>query len=69
MKDELVGKIIKEFAALRAKIYSNLTDTDDENKKTKGTKNCVVKGKFKAEDYLIICLKATQLDDKMNHLE
>ena len=38
MKDELVGKIIKEFAALRAKIYSNLTDTDDENKKTKGTK-------------------------------
>ena len=69
MKDELVGKIIKEFAALRAKIYSNLTDTDDENKKAKGTKNCVVKGKFKAEDSLIICLKATQLDDKINHLE
>ena len=69
MKDELVGKIMKEFAALRAKTCCNLTDTNNENKETKDTKNCVVKGKLKFEDYLIICLKATQLDGKINHFE
>ena len=48
MKDELVGKIMKEFAALRAKRYSYLTD---ENKKAKDTKKCVIKRKLKFEHY------------------
>ena len=39
MKNELVGKIKKKFAALRAKTYSYLTDNNNENKKAKGTKN------------------------------
>ena len=39
MKNELVGKIKKKFAALRAKTYSYLTDKNNENKKAKGTKN------------------------------
>ena len=37
MKDELGGKIIKEFVALRPKTYSYLT-YDKNVKKTKGTK-------------------------------
>ena len=39
MKDELGGKIRKEFVRLRAKTYSYLTDDNDENKTRKGTKN------------------------------
>ena len=37
-KDELGGKIIKEFCALRAKTYAYLMDDDSEKKKAKGTK-------------------------------
>ena len=43
MKDELEGKIIKEFVALRPKTYSYLTDDDTIHKKAKGTKQCVIK--------------------------
>ena len=35
-KDELNGKIMKEFVALRAKTYAYLTDDDSEHKKAKG---------------------------------
>ena len=38
MKDELGGKIITEFVALRPKGYSYLTDDDKNVKKAKGTK-------------------------------
>ena len=38
MKDELVGKIITEFVALRPKTYSFLTDNDKNVEKAKGTK-------------------------------
>ena len=31
MKDELVGKIKKEFVALTAKAYSSLKDNNDED--------------------------------------
>ena len=41
-KDELGGKIIKEFCALRAKTYSYLMDDDSEVKKAKRTKRCVI---------------------------
>ena len=37
-KDELGGKIMKEFCAPRAKTYAYLMDDDIENKKAKGTK-------------------------------
>ena len=37
-KNELVVKIMKEFAALRAKTYACKTDDDDEKKRAKGTK-------------------------------
>ena len=43
MKDELGGKIMTEFLALRPKTYSYLTDDCEEDKKGKGTKKCVIK--------------------------
>ena len=42
-KDELGGKIITEFVALRPKAYSYLDDDANEYKKSKGTKRCVIK--------------------------
>ena len=35
-KDQLGGKIMKEFRALRAKTYTYLTNNDSEKKKAKG---------------------------------
>ena len=42
-KDELGGKIMKEFCALRDKTYTYLMDDDSDNKKAKGVKRCLVK--------------------------
>ena len=57
MKDELGGKIITEFVALRPKTYSNLTDDCKEDKKAKGTKKCVIKRMIKFNDYKNCLLK------------
>ena len=51
MKDELGGRVITEFVALRAKTYSYLTDDCKEYKKAKGTKKCVIKRMIKFDDY------------------
>ena len=51
MKDELGGKIMTEFAALRPKTYSYLMDDGNSDKKAKGTKRCVIKRIFKFNDY------------------
>ena len=51
MKDELCGQVIKEFVRLITKTYSYLKDNNDEDKKAKGTKNCIIKRKLKFEDY------------------
>ena len=59
-KDELGGKFIIEFIALRAKAYSYLIDCYDDddydknnivNKKAKGTKKCMIKRRLKFKDY------------------
>ena len=50
MKDELGGKIMKEFISLRPKIYSCRLG-NDEPKKCKGIKKCVVKKSMRFEDY------------------
>ena len=51
MKDELGGRIIREFVALRPKTYSYLTDDCKEDKKAKGTKKCLIKRMIKFDDY------------------
>ena len=51
MKDELGGKIMTEFLALRPKTYSYLTSDCKEDKKAKGTKKCVIKRRLKFNDY------------------
>ena len=68
MKDELGGQIMKEFVGLRAKTYSCLKDNNDKDKKTKGTKKCVIKRKLIFQDYKN-CLEATKIQNKINHLE
>ena len=50
MKDELGGKIMKEFISLRPKMYSYRVGSD-EPKKCKGIKKCVVKKTIRFEDY------------------
>ena len=50
-KDELGGKIIKEFCALRAKTYTYLMDDDSELKKAKGVRRCVIKRRLMFENY------------------
>ena len=50
-KDELGGRIMKEFCALRAKTYSYLMDDNSEVKKSKGTKKCVIKRRLMFENY------------------
>ena len=51
MKDELEGKIMTEFAALRPKSYSYLMDDGNNDQKAKGTKKCVIKRRLKFNDY------------------
>ena len=50
MKDQLDGKIMKEFRSLRPKMYSYRVE-ESEPKKCKGIKKCVVKKKITFEDY------------------
>ena len=68
MKDELGEKVIVKFVGLRAKTYSYLIDDGSQDKKSKSTKKCVIKIKFKFQNYRN-CLQATQLKNKMNYLE
>ena len=51
LKDELGGKIMKEFVTLRPKTYSYLLDEDSEHKKAKGTKKYVIQRRLKFNDY------------------
>ena len=51
MKDELRGEIMTEFAALRSKAYSYLIWDGNSDKKAKGTKKCVIKGRLRFNDY------------------
>ena len=65
--DELGGQIMKEFVGLRAKTYGYLQDNNDEDKKVKGTKMCVIKRKLKFEDYKNR-LEAAQTVDSLKEL-
>ena len=43
MKDKIGGKFVKEFVLLKEKTYSYLKGNNGEDKKAKGTNNCVKK--------------------------
>ena len=51
-KDELRGKIITEFVALRPKAYAYLDDYGNDHKKAKGRKKCVIKQKLMFQNYI-----------------
>ena len=57
MKDKSRGRIITEFVALRPETFSYLTDNFKEDKKAKGTKNCVIGRMIKFNDYKNCLLK------------
>ena len=50
------------------KIYNYLKDINDEDKKAKDTKKCVIKRKLKFKDYEKY-LKASQVENKVNYKE
>ena len=50
-KDQLGGKIMKEFCGLKAKTYAYLMDDDNEKKKAKRIKKCVIKQRLMFENY------------------
>ena len=50
-KDELSGKVMTEFCALRAKAYAYKLDDDTEMKKAKGTKKFIVKREIILNNY------------------
>ena len=50
-KNELGGKIMKEFCALSAKTYAYLMGDGTEKKKAKGTKKCVNKRRLMFKNY------------------
>ena len=59
---------MKDFVGLKAKTYSSLIDDNSADKKSKGTKKCVIKRKLRFEHYEN-CLDATQLENEIKHLE
>ena len=50
MKDELEGKMMTEFVALRPKLYAYRKLNGKENKRCKGIKKCVVKKMLDFDD-------------------
>ena len=60
-KDEIGGKIISAFCALKAKTYAYKLDNDKEVKKAKGTKKCVVKRHITFNDYVDILFSHKKL--------
>ena len=57
---------MKQFATLREKTYSYLTENN--NKDKKGTRKCFIKRKLKFQDCKN-CLSVTQLGNETIHLE
>ena len=59
MRDELGGKIMKEFVQLKGKTCNSLTDNNNESKKAKFTKKGIIKRKLKDynfKDYKLLVI-------------
>ena len=50
-KDELGGKIMTEFSAIRAKAYAYITEDGSVHKRAKGMKKCIIKREIMFEHY------------------
>ena len=61
-------KVITYSKIKNGNTYSYLKDNNDEDKKAKGTKKCIIKRKLTFQDYKN-CLEAAQLERKINYLE
>ena len=59
---------MKEVVGLRAKTYSYSKYNNEEDKKTKATRKCVIKEKLKFQDNKN-CLEAAQIKNKIINLE
>ena len=68
MKDEVAGKIIKEFVGLRSKLYSFVMDDGGETKKCKGIKKQVVERSIRHEHYKTCLTTGKELLRKQNIL-
>ena len=68
MKDEVAGKIIKEFVGLRSKLYSFVMDDGGETKKCKGIKKQVVESSIRHEHYKTCLTTGKELLRKQNIL-
>ena len=66
MKDELGGQIMKKFVGLRAKTCSYLKNNNDEDKKAKETKKCVIKTNLKFRDDKKY-FKASQIENEIKY--
>ena len=71
-KDELNGKIMTKFCVPRAKTYALKCHNDQEKKKAKGTKKCLIKNDLTFENYKELVLKnkiimRSQLRFKSDH--
>ena len=60
-KDELGGKIITEFCALQPKTYAYKLDNDNDVKKAKRTKKCIVKRHKTFDNYVDILFNSNKL--------
>ena len=68
MKDEVAGKIFKEFVGLRSKLYSFVMDDGGETKKCKGIKKQVVESSIRHEHYKTCLTTGKELLRKQNIL-
>jgi hypothetical protein len=69
MKDELKGKIMKEFVGLRSKMYAYKIanrSKEIEVKKAKGIKKSVVQKGIKFEDYYAVLMNKRNIFKKQN---
>ena len=63
-----MDKSWKSFLVLRTKTCSYLKNNNNEDKKAKGTKKCVIKRKRKFQDYKN-CSEAAQIENKIIQID
>ena len=65
---KIIRQTMKKIVEFIEKTYSYLNDNNDEDRKAKSTKTCVMKRKLKFEDCKN-CLQPAQIERKINYLE